>query len=68
MADVIIWCVKIRIVRLISVGFALDLGNLMDPHGIIVIVTMKKRQKPHEMRKKSLVLHYRGICFIATAI
>lgn len=68
MVDAIIWCAKIKIVKLTFVGCVSDRGNHMVPAGIIVIVTMKKRLKPQEMLKKNRDLHYRDIYFTAIDI
>lgn len=65
MVDVTTWCVKIKIVKLISVGCVLDLGNRTVPVGIIVIVTTKKRLKPQETLKKNQDPRYKDTYFIA---
>lgn len=61
MVAVIIWCAKIKIVKLTFVGCVLDHGNHMVQAGIIVTVMMKKKLKQHEMLKKNRDLHYKDI-------
>ena len=68
MADAIIWCAKIRPVKLIFVGFVWDLGNPTEALGTIAIDMMKMKRDQPGKAKKSPELPCLDISFTATDI
>jgi hypothetical protein len=67
MVAAIIWCARIRIVRLTFVGFVLGRGNNMAHLGITAIA-MRRRPRQPEVRRRGHELHFSDICSTAMAM